>query len=61
MFAEFLLGISEYWIVDGRDSKISVLLLDNGNYKLTDFRGNEQIISSTFLELTLIAEQLLSA
>jgi len=55
------IGILEYWIVDGRESKISVLLLDNGSYKITEFRGNEQIISSTFPELTLSAEQLLSA
>lgn len=55
------IGIFEYWIVDGRESKISVLLLDDGSYKITEFRGNEQIISSTFPELTLSAEQLLSA
>lgn len=55
------IGILEYWIVDGRESKISVLQLDNGSYKITEFRGNEQIISSTFPELTLSAEQLLSA
>lgn len=53
-------GIYEYWIVDGRESKISVLLLNDGRYNVTEFRGNERIISPTFPNLTLSAEQILS-
>jgi Uma2 family endonuclease len=66
------LGISEYWIVDylalgSRDylgnpkvPTVFVYLLDeNGVYQMTAFRGNERIISRTFPELALKAEQVL--
>jgi len=66
------LGISEYWIVDylalgSRDylgnpkvATVFVYLLDeNGVYQMTAFRGNERIISRTFPELALTAEQVL--
>lgn len=66
------LGISEYWIVDylalgSRDylgnpkvPTVFVYLLDeNGVYQMTAFRGNELIISRTFPELALTAEQVL--
>jgi Uma2 family endonuclease len=53
--------ILEYWIVDLRNSKVSVLLLEGSSYKTTEFRGNERIISQTFPELTLFAQQILSA
>ena len=66
------LGISEYWIVDylalgSRDylgnpkvPTVFVYLLDeNGVYQMTAFRGNERIISRTFPELALTAEQVL--
>lgn len=55
------LGIPEYWIVDLRDSKVSVLLFNNGRYDTTEFRGSEQIISQTLRELSLTAQQLLAA
>ncbi len=50
------LGIPEYWIVDGRDSIVSVLLLDDGRYHRTEFRGSERIISRVFPMLALTAE-----
>ena len=66
------LGISEYWIVDylalgSRDylgnpkvPTVFVYLLDeNGVYQMTAFRGNERIVSHTFPELALTAEQVL--
>ena len=55
------LGIPEYWIVDGRDSIVSVLQLDDGRYNRTEFRGSERIISRVFPMLVLTAEQVLSA
>ncbi|AFZ21955.1 Uma2 family endonuclease [Allocoleopsis franciscana] len=66
------LGISEYWIVDylaiaSREylgnpklPTIFVFLLDaEGKYQRTQFRGDERIVSRTFSELTLTAEQVL--
>lgn len=70
------IGIPEYWIVDylglgGRDyignpkqPMISIYQLSaSGNQyqKPTQFRGSERIISSTFPELQVTAEQLLAA
>ena len=55
------IGILEYWIVDLRNSKVSVLLLEGSNYKTTEFRGNERVISQAFPQLTLTARQILSA
>jgi Uma2 family endonuclease len=67
------IGIPEYWIVDylglgGRDyignpkqPTISIYLLaDSGNryQKPTQFRGSDRIISPTFKELQLTAEQI---
>jgi Uma2 family endonuclease len=66
------LGIPEYWIVDylalgsrnylgnPKEPTVFVYLLDeNGVYQMTAFRGNERIISRTFPELALTAEQVL--
>jgi Uma2 family endonuclease len=53
--------VPEYWIVDLRNSKISVLLLNNGHYETTEFTGSQRIICQTFPELTLTAKQVLSA
>ncbi|BAZ51365.1 hypothetical protein NIES4103_40140 [Nostoc sp. NIES-4103] len=68
------LGITEYWIVDYlaiglRDylgnpkvPSVFVFLLDtNGKYQRTQFRGSELIVSPTFPELALTAEQILTA
>lgn len=66
------LGISEYWIVDylaiasreylgnPKVPTIFVFLLDaEGKYQRTQFRGDEKIVSRTFSELALTAEQVL--
>ncbi|MEH1834028.1 MAG: Uma2 family endonuclease [Nostoc sp.] len=55
------IGVVEYWIVDPLKNKMTVCLLDNGSYKQTVFTGNQQIISQTFVELTLTAQQVFSA
>lgn len=55
------IGVLEYWIVDLRKSKVSVLLLVDGDYQTTEFTGNERIISRTFPELVLTAAQVLAA
>ncbi|MES1026591.1 Uma2 family endonuclease [Gloeocapsa sp. BRSZ] len=54
-------GILEYWIVDLLKSKVEILLLNSGRYSRSEFRGNNPIVSQTFPELTLTAEQVLSA
>ncbi|MDZ7957122.1 MAG: Uma2 family endonuclease [Aulosira sp. DedQUE10] len=68
------LSITEYWIVDylaiglreylgnPKVPAVFVFLLDaNGKYQRTQFRGSERIVSATFPELTLTAEQILTA
>ncbi len=67
------LGISEYWVVDylgiasskfigkPKTPTIFVHLLDaDDNYQTTAFKGSEQIVSRTFPELTLTAEQVMN-
>ncbi|OCQ99241.1 hypothetical protein BCD67_08735 [Oscillatoriales cyanobacterium USR001] len=66
------LGITEYWIVDylalgsrnylgnPKEATVFVYLLDeNGVYQMNAYRGNERIVSRTFPELALTAEQVL--
>ena len=63
------MGITEYWIVDyaalggrsflGNPKKptFSVYQLIEGEYKVTQFRGKDRIISPTFPVFNLTAEQ----
>ncbi len=68
------LGIIEYWIVDylaiglreylgnPKVPAVFVFLLDaEEKYQRTQFRGSERIVSQTFPELALTAEQILTA
>lgn len=67
------IGIPEYWIVDfaalgGRrfignpkQPTISVYQLVDDEYQISQFRGGERIISSTFPELNLTASQIFMA
>jgi Uma2 family endonuclease len=67
------MGIFEYWIVDylglgGRryignpkQPTISVYQLVDGEYELTQFRGNHRIESAAFAELNLTAQQVFEA
>ena len=53
--------IPEYWIVDPLTDKILVLLLVNNCYEAKEFTASQQIISFTFPELALTAEQVFQA
>ncbi|MCF2146939.1 Uma2 family endonuclease [Desmonostoc muscorum LEGE 12446] len=68
------LGITEYWIIDylaigsreylgnPKVPTVFVFLLNaEGKYQCTHFRGSERIVSRTFPELALTAEQILTA
>ncbi len=67
------LGVPEYWIVDylalgarrlignPKQPTVSIYSLFEGEYQLAQFRDDEQIISATFLELNLTANQIFRA
>jgi Uma2 family endonuclease len=55
-----LLEISEYWIVDPIAQKVTLCVLDHEFYDATEFSGDEFIVSPTFSNLTLTADQVLS-
>lgn len=67
------MGISEYWIIDyaglgGREfigkpkqPTILVCYLDEGEYRIQKFRGDDRIQSPTFPEFTLTAQQIFQA
>ncbi len=52
--------IPEYWIVDYLESKISVLVALDGWYDVSEFREGDRILSPTFTELQLTADQVFS-
>lgn len=54
-------GIPEYWIVDPTERQIVVLQLEAGKYVETVFRGDSRIVSRTFPELELSAQQVFDA
>ena len=54
------LEIPEYWIVDPIESKVTVLLLEEGLYEDTEFTDSQKIISPTFPELSLTVKQVLA-
>lgn len=68
-----ILGIPEYWIIDylglgGRryignpkQPTISIYYLVEGEYQISQFRGDEVIVSPTFPELNLTAHQIFTA
>lgn len=67
------IGIPEYWIVDylglggnkfigkPKQPTLSIYNLIDDEYQVTLFRGNDRIISSTFPELNLTAQQIFDA
>jgi Uma2 family endonuclease len=67
------LGILEYWVVDyeglgaakyigfPKAPTVSVYELIDGEYEATKFRGSDRIVSKTFPDLQLTAEQILRA
>ncbi len=68
-----VLGIFEYWIADyagnggtrhigkPKQPTLSVCTLVDGEYEIQQFRGNQTIVSPTFPDLKLTAEQVLKA
>jgi len=52
--------IPEYWIVDPIEAKVSVLINSDGWYDVTEFYGDELIISPTFPELKLTPQTIFS-
>ncbi|MGH2415323.1 MAG: Uma2 family endonuclease, partial [Microcystaceae cyanobacterium] len=52
-------GISEYWIVDPGQAKITVLTLVNGLYEEAIFQGNDRLVSVLFPNLALTASQII--
>ncbi|WP_442942335.1 Uma2 family endonuclease [Nostoc sp.] len=67
------LGIGEYWIADylglggkryiglSKQPAIAIYQLVNGTYQGQQCRGTERLISQTFLDLNLTAEQIFVA
>ena len=68
-----VLGIPEYWIADyaglggtrhigkPKQPTLSICTLVNGEYEIRQLQGNEIVVSLTFPELKLTAEQMLRA
>lgn len=55
-------GISEYWLIDPERSLITVLQLENDRYReVGEFKDTDTIVSPTFSNLQLTAEQILKA
>lgn len=50
--------IPEYWIIDPQESKVSVLLLVDGFYEVTEYTNQQRIISPTFPQLQLTVAQI---
>lgn len=67
------LGIPEYWIADyaglggtrhigkPKQPTLSICTLGNGEYDISQVRGNQPVVSATFPALKLTAEQVLTA
>jgi Uma2 family endonuclease len=67
------MGIQEYWIIDHealggkrfigdpKQPTISIYQLIDGEYQITQFRDNDQIISPTFPTFNLTAKQIFNA
>ncbi len=54
-----VLDIAEYWIVDPLVQKVTVCTLIDGLYESEVFEGRDTIVSVTFPDLNLSAEQIL--
>ena len=56
-------GIPEFWQVDPNPDRavVIVLTLKNGAYQAREFRGSDRVVSPTFPDLQLTAEQILRA
>ena len=56
-----LLDILEYWIVDPLADKVTLCILDQGFYDLTEYQSDRPIQSPIFPGLALTAAQILTA
>jgi Uma2 family endonuclease len=54
-------GIAEYWIVDPQESKVTVLLLDNGLYQENVYQDDDLVSSQLLTQLQLTVSQVFSA
>jgi Uma2 family endonuclease len=54
-------GIAEYWIIDPIVSAVLVLTLKGTQYQEQRFQGKQPIVSTTFSNLNLTADQVLNA
>jgi Uma2 family endonuclease len=54
-------GIPEFWQIDPSRSVVAVLALKDGNYWSREFRGDSRVVSPTFPNLQLTADQILRA
>ncbi|NJN73323.1 MAG: Uma2 family endonuclease [Limnothrix sp. RL_2_0] len=52
------IGVPEYWIVDPKEGKVTVLVFNEGLYDETVFVGEEKIVSPQFLELDILPQVL---
>ncbi|GAB4358875.1 MAG: Uma2 family endonuclease [Cyanophyceae cyanobacterium] len=52
------LGISEYWIIDPDNRKVSVMLWSDGFYDCTEYSGNTGLVSPRFPLRSLTVESL---
>jgi Uma2 family endonuclease len=56
------IDVPEYWLIDPKTQTVTVLELQGDDYReVGTFGGDDRIISPSFPELTLTAEQVLSA
>ncbi|MEM9946922.1 MAG: Uma2 family endonuclease [Cyanobacteria bacterium P01_D01_bin.36] len=55
------LEIPEYWIIDRHRHRVTVLILKDGTYVETIYKGAERVYSEVFPLLNLSAKQILSA
>jgi Uma2 family endonuclease len=55
------IGVPEYWLIDPERSVIAIGILVGGMYQFQEFRGNQPIVSDTFPEFHLTAQQILIA
>lgn len=58
-YAQF--GVSEYWIVDPLQDKVTVCLLQGKIYNQTIFTDTQQIVSLMFPQINLTAQQVLAS
>lgn len=54
-------GIPEYWQIDPSRHVVTVLWLVDGCYQETSFQGGDLVLSPTFPDLKLTADQILNA